>query len=69
MNEPTENIVVSYIRQQLPDIGQGVAGQMVDLARNATAERCDNLLLNLRGCQNTVLRLREALEREGKENA
>lgn len=57
--------VTDHIRKVLPDAGDGLAAQMVELARDATPERCERLLINLRGAQSTVLRLREALEREG----
>lgn len=60
--------VTDHIRKVLPDAGDGLAAQMADLARDATPERCDRLLINLRGAQSTVLRLREALEREGRGN-
>ena len=58
--------VTDHIRKVLPDAGDGLAAQMADLARDATPERCERLLINLRGAQSTVLRLREALEREGR---
>jgi len=58
--------VTEHIRKVLPDAGDGLAAQMADLARDATPERCERLLINLRGAQSTVLRLREALEREGR---
>ncbi|GGD40684.1 hypothetical protein [Pseudoxanthomonas indica] len=69
MNEAAENIVVAHIRTQLPDVGEGLAGQLADLARDATPERCERLLVNLRGVQAQVLRLREGLMREGREQA
>lgn len=58
--------ITDHIRSVLPDAGDGLAAQMADLAREATLERCERLLINLRGAQSTVLRLREALEREGR---
>lgn len=61
--------VTDHIRKVLPDAGDGLAAQMADLARDATPERCERLLINLRGAQSTVLRLREALEREGRGDA
>lgn len=61
--------VTDHIRKVLPDAGDGLAAQMADLARDATPERCERLLINLRGAQSTVLRLRQALEREGRGDA
>lgn len=61
--------VTDHIRKVLPDAGDGLAAQMADLARDATPERCERLLINLRGAQSTVMRLREALEREGRGDA
>ena len=61
--------VTDHICKVLPDAGDGLAAQMADLARDATPERCERLLINLRGAQSTVLRLRDALEREGRGDA
>lgn len=58
--------VTDHIRKVLPDAGDGLAAQMSELARDATPERCERLLVNLRGAQSTILRLREALQREEK---
>lgn len=66
MTEPDANIVADTVRQQLDDIGAGLACQFTDLQRDCTAERCERLVINLRGAQSTVLRLREALQREEK---
>lgn len=56
--------VAEHIRGQLPEIGQGLAGQLADLSRDCTPERCERALINLRGAQQTILRLREALQRK-----
>lgn len=58
------NIVAEQIRAQLPDVGEGLAGQLASLAGDATPARCERALTNLRGAQQAVLRLREALLRE-----
>lgn len=63
------NVVVHTITEQLPDVAQGLARQMTDLAVCATPALCERALVNLRGAQHTVLRLREALERDSKERA
>ena len=65
----SENPVQEAIQPQLADIGEGLAGQFADLQRDCTAERCERLVVNLRGAQSAVLRLREALEREGRGDA
>lgn len=60
------NIVADAVRRQLDDIGAGLSAQFTDLQRDCTAERAERLVINLRGAQSTVLRLREALERESR---
>ena len=62
----SENPVQEAIQPQLADIGDGLSAQFADLQRDCTAERCERLVINLRGAQSTVLRLREALQREEK---
>ena len=49
----------------LPEIGEGLAAQLVELWRFPTPERCERMAANLGGAQRAVLRLREALIREG----
>ncbi|WP_449301551.1 hypothetical protein [Pseudoxanthomonas mexicana] len=66
MSEPETNIVAETVRGQLDDIGDGLSAQFAELQRDCTAERCERLVINLRGAQSAVLRLREALEREGR---
>ncbi|TDK23433.1 hypothetical protein E2F46_10970 [Luteimonas aestuarii] len=63
------SIVADHIRGQLPEIGEGLSGQMADLSRDCTPERCERALINLRGAQQTILRLREALQREAGADA
>lgn len=58
------NPVQEAIQPQLADIGDGLSAQFADLQRDCTAERCERLVINLRGAQSTVLRLRESLQRE-----
>lgn len=45
----------------LPDIGEGLHAQMVDLSRDPTPDRCERAAANLDGARRAVLRLREAL--------
>lgn len=56
--------LADHLRGQLPDIGEGLAGMMVELARDASEDRCDRALQTLRGAQATVLQLRQAIKRE-----
>lgn len=58
------NPVQEVIQSQLAEIGDGLSAQFADLQRACTAARCERLVINLRGAQSTVLRLREALQRE-----
>lgn len=51
----------------LPEIGEGLATQLADLARDPTPVRAELMAINLEGAKRAVLRLREALEREGTE--
>lgn len=66
MSETDTNIVADTVRMQLDDIGAGLACQFTDLQRDCTPERAERLVINLRGAQSTILRLREALQREEK---
>lgn len=62
----TPNPVQEAMQPQLSDIGDGISAQFADLQRDCTPERCERLVINLRGAQSAVLRLREALQREEK---
>lgn len=52
------------IRNQLPDIGDYLAAQMVEISRDAAEERIDRALMSLHGAVSTLLRLKEANRRE-----
>ncbi len=52
------------IRNQLPDIGDHLSGVLVELSRDASEERIDRALRCLGGAQATLLRMREAIQRE-----
>lgn len=49
----------------LPEIGDGLAAQLVALWRDPTPERCEAVAANLSGARMAVLRIREALLSEG----
>lgn len=53
-----------YLAATLPDMADGLTGQLVKLSRDPTPERCDAVAANLAGARNAVLRLKAALERE-----
>jgi len=53
-----------YLAATLPDMADGLTGQLVKLSRDPTPERCDDVAANLAGARNAVLRLRAALERQ-----
>lgn len=53
------------IRRALPELGEGLAAQLVDLSRAPTPERCERAAINLQGAAREVMRLRERLQAEG----
>ena len=52
------------IRNQLPDVADHVSSLLAELARDASEERIDRAMQCLRGAQATLLRLREAIQRD-----
>ena len=54
------------LRRSMPDIGDGLQCQLHELSVRPSAERCEQLARNLEGARLTVLRLREAMLREGE---
>jgi hypothetical protein len=53
------------LRRSLPDVGDGLQGQLHELSARPSVERCEQAARNLEGARLTVMRLREALLREG----
>lgn len=53
------------LRRLLPEVGEGIAGQMAELAYRPSIERVDRLIAALSGAQVTARKFREALAREG----
>lgn len=49
----------------MPDMGEGLSTQCEALHRDPTVVGCEVLAANLEGARRAVLRLREALVREG----
>ena len=60
MHAPTADA----LRRSLPDVGDGLAGQLAELCVRPSAERCEAAARNLEGARLSVMRLREALLRE-----
>lgn len=53
------------LRRSLPEIGDGLQGQLHELSARPSAERAAQVAANLDGAYRAILRLREALLREG----
>ena len=49
---------------QMVELGEGLAAQLADLARDPTPVRAELMSINLEGAKRAVLRLREAIQRE-----
>lgn len=52
-------------RQSLPEIGEGLLAQLVELHQHPSPAAAEQVAVNLAGAQRAVLRYREALLREG----
>ncbi len=57
---------VAAMAAGLPEIGDGLNTQLVELWRHPTIERCEAVAANLGGARMAVLRLREALLLEAR---
>ena len=53
------------IARHLPDVGDGLAAQCANLAKDPTPYGCELLAANLSGAARFVLRIREGLLAEG----
>ena len=53
------------LRRSLPEVGEGLASQLAELSARPSPDRCEQLARNLEGTRLSVMRLREALLREG----
>lgn len=56
---------VDQLRDGLPDMADGLHAQLMALYAHPTAHDCDRLAVNLSGAVRSVLRLGEALLRDG----
>jgi hypothetical protein len=52
------------LRRSLPEIGEHLAAQMVELYNNPTPERCERMATALEGVKRHTLNLRALLQRE-----
>lgn len=51
----------------LPDLADGLHGQLCELAARPTRDKAEGLAANLDGARRHALRMAEALDREGRE--
>ncbi|KAF1717914.1 hypothetical protein CSC74_03130 [Pseudoxanthomonas yeongjuensis] len=56
---------VATLANTMPDMGEAISTQCQALRRDPTVDACEVLAANLDGARRAVLRLREALMREG----
>lgn len=61
MNSPAPVIDLEGLRRQLPEIGEGLAAQLAELANRPSPDRCELLARNLDGARSAVMRYRERL--------
>lgn len=57
MNTDRHDIAVATFTAQLNDIGECLAGQLVELGRDFTAERAERMVLALQGVQDAIRRM------------
>ncbi|MBE2211194.1 MAG: hypothetical protein IAE66_06265 [Xanthomonadaceae bacterium] len=55
------------LARTMAELGEGLSAQLADLERDPTPVRAELMAINLEGAKRAVLRLREALVREGTE--
>jgi hypothetical protein len=56
---------ISAMRKHLPDMGESLHNAAIDLARDCTTERCDQMLARLKGAETSLMHLRQKLMQEG----
>jgi hypothetical protein len=56
---------ISAMRKHLPDMGESLHNAAIDLARDCTTERCDQMLARLKGAETSLMHLRRKLMQEG----
>jgi len=57
-----------HLRQQLPDIGDGLHAQLSELSKRPRADAAERLAINLEGARRVVMTYREELLRQGAED-
>ena len=60
--EPDTAAAVASLAAALPDLGDCIASQLVELSRDPSRDRCDRVLHNLQGVIQHVRRLAAAQE-------
>lgn len=60
--EPDTAAAVSSLAAALPDLGDCIAAQLVELSRDPSRDRCDRVLHNLAGLAQHIRRLSAAQE-------
>jgi hypothetical protein len=55
---------ISAMRARLPDLGESLHNAAIDLARDCTVERCDEMLARLKGAETSVAHLRRSLAQQ-----
>jgi hypothetical protein len=55
---------ISAMRKHLPDMGESLHNVAIDLARDCTVERCDEMLARLKGAETSLMHLRLALAQQ-----
>jgi hypothetical protein len=61
----SSGIPAGELARSLPEIGEGLSAQLTELSFRPTPDGAEILAANLAGAHRAVLRLREALLREG----
>lgn len=62
---PLHQPTAESLRVSLPDMAEGLSGQLHELHARPCADAAERLAANLAGASRAVLRYREALIREG----
>ncbi|WP_162125699.1 hypothetical protein [Pseudoxanthomonas wuyuanensis] len=64
MRAPLYGPSAAELRRQLPDLGDGLRAQCIELHNAPSPERCERLALNLDGARRAVLQLAETMRHE-----
>jgi hypothetical protein len=56
----------AFLIGHILDMGDGLHGACADLARDPTPERCDRLIMKLKGAEQALRQFRRALAADGE---